>query len=147
MRLAVDQNSRTGRTTDAVWKGFAERLIYISGNFDQAATYQDLKKELDRVDEVYNTGGNRLFYCATPPDLYISIIRHLGKVGLVSRTRETHRIVVEKPFGRDLDSAQQLNEEVLKVFRERAVFRIDHYLGKETVQHLRVFPFAKHHMS
>jgi glucose-6-phosphate 1-dehydrogenase len=142
MRLAVDQNSRTGKTSDAVWKGFAERMVYISGNFDQATTYQALKKELDRVDDVYNTGGNRLFYCATPPDLYIPIIRNLGKAGLVSRTRETHRIVVEKPFGRDLTSAQQLNEEVLKVFRERAVFRIDHYLGKETVQNLLVFRFA-----
>lgn len=142
MRVAVDQNSRTGKTNDDVWKSFAERLSYVSGNFDNQASFATLKKELERCDAEHNTGGNRLFYCATPPEYFIPIIQHLGKGGLVSRGRESHRIVVEKPFGEDLESAEKLNQEVLKVFRERAVFRIDHYLGKETVQNLLVFRFA-----
>ncbi|GAC1328042.1 MAG: glucose-6-phosphate dehydrogenase [Candidatus Dormibacteria bacterium] len=142
MREAVDANSRTGKTSDEVWKGFAERLSYVSGNFDDQASFGTLKKELERCDGSYNTAGNRLFYCATPPEYFIPIIQHLGKAGMVSRGRESHRIVIEKPFGEDLESARKLNEEVLKVFRERAVFRIDHYLGKETVQNLLVFRFA-----
>ncbi len=142
MRAAVDANSRTGKTTDSVWKGFAERLSYVSGNFNDQPSFAALKKELERVDEQFGTAGNRLFYCATPPDYFIPIIQHLGRAGMVSRGRESHRIVIEKPFGRNLASAEKLNSEVLKVFRERAVFRIDHYLGKETVQNLLVFRFA-----
>jgi glucose-6-phosphate 1-dehydrogenase len=142
MRAAVDEYSRTGKAVDAIWKGFAERLSYVSGNFNDQVSFAALKKELDRADNEFGTGGNRLFYCATPPEAFIPIIQHLGRAGMVSRGRETHRIVIEKPFGRDLASAQKLNEEVLKVFRERAVFRIDHYLGKETVQNLLVFRFA-----
>ena len=142
MRDGVDQNSRTGKTNDEVWQGFAERLSYVSGNFDQQASFSALKKELERVDVAFNTAGSRLFYCATPPDYFIPIIQHLGKGGLVSRGRESHRIVIEKPFGENLGSAEKLNQEVLKVFRERGVFRIDHYLGKETVQNLLVFRFA-----
>jgi len=142
MREAVDANSRTGKTNDEVWKGFAERLSYVSGSFDDQASYSALRKELEHADSAFNTGGNRLFYCATPPDYFIPIIQHLGKAGLVSRGRESHRIVIEKPFGENLESAEKLNQEVLKVFRERAVFRIDHYLGKETVQNLLVFRFA-----
>src|SRR5207245_9915028 len=88
------------------------------------------------------TARNRLVNGAPPPANFIPTIQHLGRGGMVSRGRETHRIVIEIPFGRDLVSAQKLNEEVLKVFRERAVFRIDHYLGKETVQNLLVFRFA-----
>src|SRR5207245_7736511 len=76
------------------------------------------------------------------PQYFIPIVQHLGRAGMVSRGRETHRIVIEKPFGRDLASAEQLNAEVLKVFRERSIFRIDHYLGKETVQNLLVLRFA-----
>jgi glucose-6-phosphate 1-dehydrogenase len=142
MREAVDRYSRTGKANEEVWSGFAARISYISGNFDQPRSYQALKKEMDRVEKEYETSGNRLFYCATPPEFFIPIIQNLGKSGLVTRGRETHRVVIEKPFGRDLQSAEKLNSEVLKVFRERAVFRIDHYLGKETVQNLLVFRFA-----
>jgi glucose-6-phosphate 1-dehydrogenase len=142
MRQAVDQHSRTGPARDDVWETFASRLSYISGNFDKQESFAVLKKELERIDHEHSTAGNRLFYCATPPDYFIPIVQHLGKAGMVSRSRETHRIVIEKPFGRDLESARRLNDEVLKVFRERAVFRIDHYLGKETVQNLLVFRFA-----
>jgi len=142
MREAVDKNSRTGPTRDDVWKSFAERITYVSGNFNDQPSFTALKHELERIDTQYETGGNRLFYCATPPDYFIPIIQHLGKAGMVSRGRETHRIVIEKPFGRNLTSAEELNRELLKVFRERAIFRIDHYLGKETVQNLLVFRFA-----
>jgi glucose-6-phosphate 1-dehydrogenase len=142
MREAVDQHSRTGLTNDEVWEDFARRISYVSGNFNEPPSFATLKHELERIDREFNTAGNRLFYCATPPDFFIPIIQQLGKSGMVTRRRDTHRIVIEKPFGRDLASAQQLNEEVLRVFRERAVFRIDHYLGKETVQNLLVFRFA-----
>jgi glucose-6-phosphate 1-dehydrogenase len=142
MRAEVDKNSRTGATQDDIWDSFAERISYISGNFDNQESFAVLKRELERLDKEFNTGGNRLFYCATPPEYFIPIVQHLGKAGMVSRGRESHRVVIEKPFGRDLDSAEKLNQELLKVFRERAIFRIDHYLGKETVQNLLVFRFA-----
>ena len=142
MKAAVNQYSRTGKAHQEIWEGFAQRISYVSGNFDAPGSFGSLKKEIDRLEKEHETGGNRLFYCATPPDYFIPIVRNLGRSGLVTRGRETHRIVIEKPFGRDVESAQSLNEEVLKVFRERAVFRIDHYLGKETVQNLLVFRFA-----
>jgi glucose-6-phosphate 1-dehydrogenase len=142
MREAVDRNSRTGPTKEDVWESFAERISYVSGNIDDAPSFAKLKRELERLEQRYETGGNRLFYCATPPEHFIPIVQNLGRAGMVSRGRETHRIVIEKPFGRDLASAEKLNLEVLRVFRERAIFRIDHYLGKETVQNLLVFRFA-----
>jgi glucose-6-phosphate 1-dehydrogenase len=142
MKTAVDQNSRTGKAHQEVWDSFAQRVTYVPGNFDDPSSFGALKKEIDRLEKEVDTGGNRLFYCATPPDYFIPIVQNLGRSGLVSRGRESHQIVIEKPFGRDLESAERLNEEVLKVFRERAVFRIDHYLGKETVQNLLVFRFA-----
>src|SRR5258708_10932019 len=131
MRAAVDANSRTGKTTDSVWKGFAERLSYVSGNFNDQPSFATLKRELERVDEQFGTAGNRLFYCATPPDYFIPIIQHLGRAGMVSRGRESHRIVIEKPFGRNLTSAAKLNSEVLKVFPDRPVFRTNTSLAKE----------------
>ena len=142
MREAVDKYSRTGGTRSDIWDNFAERLTYHSGNFDDPTSFATLKKQLEHVDAEYGLAGNRLFYCATPPDYFIPIVQNLGKSGMVSRTRETHRLVVEKPFGRDLESAERLNTEILKVFRERSIFRIDHYLGKETVQNILVFRFA-----
>jgi glucose-6-phosphate 1-dehydrogenase len=128
----------------AIVDEFLERVCYHEGDFAEDDTYDRLASRLDELDRERGTVGNRLFYLATQPSAFIPIIAQLGRVGL---DHEVHgagwrRVVVEKPFGRDLDSAKRLNREVLKVFRESQVYRIDHYLGKETVRNLLVFRFG-----
>jgi glucose-6-phosphate 1-dehydrogenase len=123
---------------------FLGRISYHQGDFGADGTYDRLVERLDAVDKVHGTNGNRLFYLACQPSSFPMIIAQLGRVGL---DHEVHgggwrRVVVEKPFGRDLDSARRLNREVGKVFRESQVYRIDHYLGKETVRNLLVFRFG-----
>jgi glucose-6-phosphate 1-dehydrogenase len=123
---------------------FLGRISYHQGDFGADGTYDRLVERLDAVDNVHGTNGNRLFYLACQPSSFPMIIAQLGRVGL---DHEVHgggwrRVVVEKPFGRDLDSARRLNREVGKVFRESQVYRIDHYLGKETVRNLLVFRFG-----
>ena len=128
---------------------FVDRISYFAMNFDDSSGYEGLKKKLAEVDEKFGTKGNRLFYLATAPDYFSDIIRFLGEQGMAQpdELRESDRkgwvrVVVEKPFGHDLESAKALNDEVNKVFHEDQVFRIDHYLGKETVQNILVFRFA-----
>jgi glucose-6-phosphate 1-dehydrogenase len=121
-----------------------ERVVYHEGDFADDRTFDRLSDRLDDIDRTHGTAGNRLFYLATQPSVFAPIVGQLGRVGL---DHESHgggwrRIVVEKPFGRDLDSARRLNREVAKVFRESQVYRIDHYLGKETVRNLLVLRFA-----
>ena len=128
----------------AVERQFLERIVYHRGDFDAAATYDSLVERLADIDAEHATAGNRLFYLATQPSAFPLIVGQIGRCGL---DHEVHgggwrRIVIEKPFGRDLDSAKRLNREVGKVFREAQVYRIDHYLGKETVRNLLVFRFA-----
>jgi glucose-6-phosphate 1-dehydrogenase len=123
---------------------FLERIVYHQGDFADDATFDRLVERLDHLDDEHGTGGNRLFYLATQPSAFTSIVAQLGRCGL---DHETHaggwrRIVIEKPFGRDLESAKKLNREVGRVFREAQVYRIDHYLGKETVRNLLVFRFG-----
>lgn len=128
----------------ALWETFARGLFYIAmdpGVFDG---YGAFKERLLAIDTDRNTGGNFLFYLSTPPLLYAPVVKFLGGVGLnTPRTASSWtRIVIEKPFGVDLASARRLNADVLTVFTEDQVYRIDHYLGKETVQNLLVFRFA-----
>ncbi len=123
---------------------FLSRVTYHEGDFADPDSFDRLAVRLDSIDEGRGTRGNRLFYLATQSSAFPEVIAQLGRVGL---DHETHgggwrRIVIEKPFGRDLDSAIRLNREVLKVFREKQVYRIDHYLGKETVRNLLVFRFG-----
>ncbi len=123
---------------------FLERIVYHEGDFADDDTYDRLVTRLDEIDRDCETVGNRLFYLATQPSAFAPIVAELGRVGL---DHEVHgggwrRVVIEKPFGRDLDSAKRLNREVGKVFRESQVYRIDHYLGKETVRNLLVFRFG-----
>jgi glucose-6-phosphate 1-dehydrogenase len=127
---------------------FVSRISYHAMNFDDASGYAGLKALLAQVDEKCGTKGNRLFYLATAPDYFSDIIKYLGEHGMAqpeageeSRKGWVH-VVIEKPFGHDLESAKALNDEVNKVFHEDQVFRIDHYLGKETVQNILVFRFA-----
>src|SRR6185369_11052778 len=105
--------------------------------------FDGLKEKLLRLESARNTGGNRLFYLATPPDAFAPITRQLGRVGLLQEQDGAwRRLVVEKPFGTDLASAKALNEELLKLLTEHQIYRIDHYLGKETVQNILVLRFA-----
>jgi glucose-6-phosphate 1-dehydrogenase len=125
----------------------ADRLLagvsYVNGDADDPATYERLAEELARIERARDTRGNRLFYLATPPAAFAPIGRHLGRSGLAREQNGMwRRLIVEKPFGTDLTSAQALNRELLGVLEERQIYRIDHYLGKETVQNILVLRFA-----
>lgn len=143
MKDAVSKYSREPVDAD-LWDSFARRLHYVSANFDDLEGYKRLGERLSKQDSAHGSAGNRLFYLATPPTAYASIAQHLGEAGLSRGGREGGwaRLVVEKPFGRDLESARELDRQLGLVFRERQIFRIDHYLGKETVQNIMVFRFA-----
>ena len=146
MRASVTQHSRRGLTESDVWDRLAQRLFYVQCPFATTAGQQQLRAQLAELDQHYGTGGRRLFYLAIPPELFEAVIRALRESGqgdLRAHVAEDwRRIVVEKPFGSDLQSACRLNDELSRTFRERHVFRIDHYLGKFTVQNLLVFRFA-----
>lgn len=147
MRQAVEQYSRSHPIDGDLWREFERSLFYIVAQFDDPAAYVRLQELLGRLDREHGTGGNRLFYLATPPSFYSTIVSRLGEAELshgavAGGRRGWSRIIVEKPFGRDLASAQVLNRDVLAVFEESQVFRIDHYLGKETVQNILVLRFA-----
>ncbi len=121
---------------------FMGKVNYHAMNFDDDGGYAGLKALLDKYDTEHGTKGNRLFYLAVAPEYFSDIIDHLGKHGMAHPEKGTVRVIIEKPFGHDLESARVLNAEVNKVFNEDQIFRIDHYLGKETVQNVLVFRFA-----
>jgi len=121
---------------------FVSHVSYYALNFGELNDYAGLKAELDRIDKERNIGGKRLFYLATAPEFFAGIVENLGAEGMAQPDVGTASVVIEKPFGHDLDSARDLNRKVNAVFNESQVFRIDHYLGKETVQNLLVFRFA-----
>lgn len=127
---------------DAKLDEFVSHISYFPLHFDDPGHYADLKTELDRIDKERGIGGNRLFYLATAPEYFADIIDNLGAQGMAQPEKGLVAVVIEKPFGHDLESARELNHRVNAVFSERQVFRIDHYLGKETVQNLLVFRFA-----
>lgn len=124
------------------WTQFAARISYLPGNYDDPETYRRLAERLAQFDRAFGAPGNRLFYLATPPTLYPTIVERLGQAGLNRNASGWTRIIIEKPFGYDLESAQLLNDQVHAVFDEDQVYRIDHYLGKETVQNILTFRFA-----
>jgi glucose-6-phosphate 1-dehydrogenase len=144
MREAVGKFSRTKPIDEEVWKDFAAGLRYCAGSFDDADTFKRLKAHLEELDKTRGTRGNRLYYFATPPSTFPVLLQQLKDAGLINKPLDTRstRIVIEKPFGRDLPSARALNRLVLEVADEKQIFRIDHYLGKETVQNLLVFRFG-----
>ena len=141
---ALEDHSRVLPLDTEAWATFAERIAYQHLDFDDPSGFEGLAARLDGIDTEHGTRGNRLFYLATQPSQFAEIVTQLGRVGLDHETHDGgwRRIVIVKPFGHDLDSAKRLNREVGKVFREAQVYRIDHYLGKETVRNLLVFRFG-----
>ncbi len=141
---ALHQYSRLLPLDEAAWRSFSERIRYHRLDFADANGFETLSARLDSFDETEGTRSNRLYYLATQPSQFAEIIGQLGRVGLDHEKHEGgwRRVVIEKPFGHDGVSAQKLNREVGKVFRESQVYRIDHYLGKETVRNLLVFRFG-----
>jgi glucose-6-phosphate 1-dehydrogenase len=121
---------------------FVKHISYFPLNFDDPNDYAGLKAELDRVAKERRIGGDRLFYLATAPEFFAGIVENLGKQGMAQPDQGKTAVVIEKPFGHDLESAKLLNSQVNAVFHESQVFRIDHYLGKSTVQNILVFRFA-----
>jgi len=133
----------TGEFRQEVWNWLEERMYRVVATFDDPEAYQELKRVLAVADEERGTGGNYLFYLSTPPSFFGEIPRQLKEVGLTQeQSGGWRRVIIEKPFGRDLESARSLNRELLEVVDESQIYRIDHYLGKETVQNLLVFRFA-----
>ena len=145
MREAIADFARVQPPSQKVWDRFAQALFYYSGDPADAALYDGLGRYIAKVEQERGTGSNRLFYLATPPSIYPSVVTRLGAAGL-NRPPDGNsgwvRIIIEKPFGRDLASSHALNQVVTSVFAEEQVYRIDHYLGKETVQNILVFRWA-----
>ena len=127
-------------------ESFIGRLYYTSGDYDDASLYGDIKTRLAELNKKYKVEGAVLFYLAVPPFLYTTIVGHLGMEGLSCinkpELKRDVRLIVEKPFGRDLNSAVELNGKIHRCFDESQIYRIDHYLGKETVQNILMFRFA-----
>jgi glucose-6-phosphate 1-dehydrogenase len=131
-----------GELDESVLEAFLAKLHYVSGDPANPATYVALKAQLETLDREHGTGGNRCFYCSVPPQIYLGIVEQMGKAGLNRQHRDGQgwcRVIVEKTFGHDFDSAHDLNEALHDVFAEEQIYRIDHYLGKETVQNILVF--------
>lgn len=141
VREALESSKKTEHLDEQQWHKFAERLHYMAGELDNGNTYNQIS---ERLEELAKEGASRnhLFYLATPPSLFSMIVKQLGESGLAKEEGHWSRIVIEKPFGHDLESAKTLNAELLQVFKESQVYRIDHYLGKETVQNILVFRFG-----
>jgi glucose-6-phosphate 1-dehydrogenase len=143
MKEAVAEFAHEDSLDESTWQSFSQQLFYLEGDFKDPGLYQGLKTKLEEIDQKCDTQGNRIFYLATAPDFFGLIARQLGEAKMSKPARGAWtRIIVEKPFGHDLESARTLNKELARVFDERQVYRIDHYLGKETVQNLLAFRFA-----
>ena len=145
MREAVTEFSRTGLKDEEVWRQFESTLYYVRGGYEDDEGYQRLKEFIDGFDHGSRVLPVRVFYLATPPELYGNVVQRISSAGLT--TKETHgerraRVIIEKPFGTDLQTARDLNHQVHDALDEGQVYRIDHYLGKETVQNIMVFRFA-----
>jgi glucose-6-phosphate 1-dehydrogenase len=142
MREAVSEFGRVQPPSEMVWERFAAALRYVAGDPTDPAFAPQLRAALEAVERERGGPSNRLFYCATPPSVYGDIVEQLGASGLSRPAGGWARLVVEKPFGRDVKTARELNGRIARYFDEEQVYRIDHYLGKETVQNLLVLRFA-----
>jgi glucose-6-phosphate 1-dehydrogenase len=141
LKKGVNKASRRGRTDRNKWETFAGHLTFMKGDLGSKRIFTDLAKKLSSQDKAWKTRSNRIFYLALPPNMIEPVTQKLADANL-NRDRRRARIVVEKPFGRDLTSARKLNHMFEDVFHESQIFRIDHYLGKETVQNILAFRFG-----
>jgi glucose-6-phosphate 1-dehydrogenase len=144
MREAINKYSRRP-LVDRIWSEFEQRLFYLPGTPDQPESFQELKRVLEKMERELHLSSNRIYYLAIPPSAFAPTTQALQRAGLIhppTTKRPYCRIIIEKPIGHDLESARQINEAIGKVFDESQVFRIDHYLGKETVQNIMVLRFA-----
>jgi glucose-6-phosphate 1-dehydrogenase len=143
-KLSEDIRHYTGSDIDSdIWEWFTRRLYYVSAEFNDKNVYPQLKTTLEKLDKDHSTHGNYFFYLATAPDFFGPIVEQLAATGLMQEDNgHWRRVIVEKPFGRDIDSAKTLNQQLLKFTSEKQIYRIDHYLGKETVQNILAFRFA-----
>ncbi len=143
-RLRDDINKfATDKVDPETWTWLEERLYYVSGNFDDDQTFARLKDSLAKLDRERQTEGNVVFYLATAPEYFAEVVQKLGAAGLTDEENKGwKRAVIEKPFGSDLDSAKKLNRDLTQILKEDQIYRIDHYLGKETVQNIMVFRFG-----
>ena len=143
LRTGLDKFSRTKPVDETVWNEFAKNISYCVGDFSDAKAFTKLKEQLAGFNDP-KLQKNLLFYLATPPSQFAEVVEHLHNAGLLDRDDGTHwqRLVVEKPFGHDFHSAVKLNNELTRYAHEKQVYRIDHYLGKETVQNIHMFRFS-----
>ena len=142
LKEGVKEFARFKLPNDQVWQRFAANVFYLPGDPTAPEFYGVLRQRLEELERARGGPRSRLYYLSTPPSLYADIVVNLGKAGLNEEESGWTRIIIEKPFGHDLSSAQELNRLVTKVFREEQVYRIDHYLGKETVQNVLALRFA-----
>ena len=140
MKSALNEFDESGNTSKI--DDFVPKIFYTTINFDDTDSYQSLKNYLKELRETLKINGNTVFYLSTPPNLYGIIPKHLSEVGLNGQEDGWKRLIIEKPFGYDLESAQNLKDDLLKSWEENQIYRIDHYLGKETVQNLLVTRFS-----
>ncbi len=137
----VNQFSRFGKAKAGAWNQFAPHVQYLQGDFKKLSTYSALGAQCSLLEKTWGARAHRIFYMATPPSMFGEIPKYLGRAGL-ARDRQWARIVIEKPIGYDLESARALNAILAASFEESQIYRIDHYLGKETVQNILAFRFA-----
>ena len=146
LREALEEH-RAGEFSEDVWESFSKGLYYLPGDSKKSETYDELKDFLKKLDEDHGTAGNRIFYLSSSSSLFPTIVEHLGEAGMNEDAGGEEdggysRLVVEKPFGRDLESAEELNVDIQRYFDETQIYRIDHYLGKETVQNIIALRFS-----
>ena len=142
MKASVVEFSEAKSVDEEVWHSFAQGIRFLPSNIDKPECYTELAKMLEEVDRERGTQGNHLFYLSVAPEFYAEAVRQLGEAGLTKQGKGWVRVIIEKPFGTSLESARELNQQILKHLDESQIYRIDHYLGKETVQNLLVFRFA-----
>jgi len=143
---AINKYSRVKPIDQKLWSTFSEQIFYHMSEFDNDAGYKNLDNFLQEIDAKFGTKGNRIFYLSTPPSYFETIIQKLGAHGLIYNSEKTHnkwsRVIVEKPFGHDLETAYELQRSISEYLKEDQIYRIDHWLGKETVQNLLVMRFG-----
>ncbi|MCH9633830.1 MAG: Glucose-6-phosphate 1-dehydrogenase 2 [Chlamydiae bacterium] len=146
MRTAVEKHSRSQPLDESVWKNFESKLFYHHSEFDNDEGYAALEKSLASLDEKFKTLGNRIYYLATQPSFFTGIIEKLSKYKLIypysDDQKPWSRVIIEKPFGHDYQSALALQDHISKFLSEKQIYRIDHYLGKETAQNILTFRFS-----